>query len=382
MGTFSSSGKDMKIDSLPMDSFINLDQGDPGMFGPYWERQGDKGKAVIAASDSMSYFSEPSNLCWFMDPKLTDEIKRLHGLVGNAVTEDRHIIVGTGSTQLCLALLYALSCDEEQQPVAVVCATPYYSSFKDLVELLQSQLYKWEGDARTFDKEGPYIEMVISPNNPDGELSQPVVKSTSKGKQINDFAYYWPQYTPITHAADHDHMLFTLSKCTGHAGSRIGWAIIKDDEVARKMVKFITISSIGVSKESQLRAAKILEVINKDCEKSIAHSLFEEGRLIMRERWRKLQSVLKNSDVFSIPDFPPSYCNFFGKVLEPNPAYVWLKSKEEIDTESLFRDAKMQVRGGVRFGHDKKYARVSMLCKDDILELFLERISAMSNKAI
>lgn len=89
---------------------------------------------------------------------------------------------------------------------------------------MQSGLYKWDGDAHTFNKEGPYIEMVTSPNNPDGTCREAVVKR-GDGKLVHDLAYYWPHYTPITSPADGEIMLFTVSKCTGHAGSRIGWVI-------------------------------------------------------------------------------------------------------------------------------------------------------------
>lgn len=59
---------------------------------------------------SMSYFADPKNLCWFlMEPKLESEIKRLHHVVGNAKTEGFFIIVGNGSSQLIQAALYALS---------------------------------------------------------------------------------------------------------------------------------------------------------------------------------------------------------------------------------------------------------------------------------
>lgn len=91
-----------------------------------------------------------------------------------------------------------------------------------MVELLRSGLYKWAGDANTFDKDGPYIEVVCSPNNPDGALRQAVVNRGDQRQVIYDLAYYWPQYTAITGPADHDIMLFTSSKCTGHAGSRVG----------------------------------------------------------------------------------------------------------------------------------------------------------------
>ncbi|KAF5189760.1 Tryptophan aminotransferase-related protein, partial [Thalictrum thalictroides] len=84
-----------------------------------------------------------------------------------------------------------------------------------------NRLHKWAGDAWTYDKEEPYIEVVTSTNNPDGNIREPVVKRGG-GILIHDLAYYWPQYTAITSPADHDLMLFTISKCTGHAGARIG----------------------------------------------------------------------------------------------------------------------------------------------------------------
>ncbi|XP_073035358.1 tryptophan aminotransferase-related protein 2-like [Primulina eburnea] len=76
-------------------------------------------------------------------------VVRLHKLVGNAVTQDRFIVVGTGSTQLIPAALYATS-----QP---------------------------------------------NPSEP---------------------------YSSISSTADHDIMLFTVSKCTGHAGSRYGLGVV------------------------------------------------------------------------------------------------------------------------------------------------------------
>lgn len=86
---------------------------------------------------------------------------------------------------------------------------------------VKSGLYRWAGDAQNFSTEEPYIEVVTSPNNPDGSIRQAVANG-DKGILVHDLAYYWPQYTPITHRADEDIMLFTISKSTGHAGSRIG----------------------------------------------------------------------------------------------------------------------------------------------------------------
>lgn len=95
-----------------------------------------------------------------------------------------------------------------------------------MTEILGSGVFKWGGDARCFEVgEGPYIEIVTSPNNPDGVTREAMVKGgQGKGMLIHDLAYYWPHYTAITSPLHHDIMLFTLSKCTGHAGSRIGYS--------------------------------------------------------------------------------------------------------------------------------------------------------------
>ncbi|XP_042498917.1 L-tryptophan--pyruvate aminotransferase 1-like [Macadamia integrifolia] len=366
---------------------INLDHGDPTMYEEYWRRMGEKSRIVMRGWDSMSYFSDLENLCWFLEPEFAKQITRLHGSVGNAVTHDRHIVVGTGSTQLFQAALYALSLlpsphASPQQPISVVSAVPYYSSYPSVTDYLKSGLYKWEGDAYTFTKEEPYIELVTSPNNPDGFIRQPVV-NRSRGIVVYDLAYYWPQYTPITSAADHDLMLFTFSKITGHAGTRMGWALVKDKEVARKMTEFIVLNTIGVSKDSQLRAAKILQVVSDGSEHmgfpEDADSFFLYAYHQMTLRWERLRDAVRHSGLFSLPEFLAQFCNYNGGFTEPHPAFAWLKCKGDIeDCESFLREHKIITRSGRHFGMEAKYVRISMLDRDEKFNLFMERLSNIS----
>ncbi|KAI4314368.1 hypothetical protein L6164_027283 [Bauhinia variegata] len=377
---FSSANGTKSPTTLPLNnSFLNLDQGDPTVFESFWRELNDECTVVIKGSDLLSYLSDTGNVCWFLLPELRDAVKRLHNVVGNAVTEKKHIVVGTGSTQLFQAALFALSSPDSPHPMNVVAAAPYYSEYKDEVEVVLSRLYKWSGDANVFDKDEAYIEVVTSPNNPDGTLRGPVVKSRAEGKLVYDFAYYWPQYTPITHKADHDIMLFTFSKCTGHAGSRIGWAIVKDIEVAEKMTRYIQMSSIGVSKESQTRVAKIMQVICDNYQNfGYAESklFFQHSKRLMVKRWKKLNEAIKQSDVFTVAKSQRAYCHFTKELSETYPAFAWLKCKEGIeDCESYFRKLKIITRGGERFGADAKYARLSMLCKDEVFDEFLTRLS-------
>ncbi|OIT29702.1 PREDICTED: L-tryptophan--pyruvate aminotransferase 1-like [Nicotiana attenuata] len=359
------------------DTLINLDQGDPVMYESYWRKMGNRCDITFSGYQSLSYFANAKNLCWFLEPKLEEEIKRLHNVVGNAIVDDHYVVVGTGSSQLIQAALYALSPTDQPEPISVVSAAPFYSSYPEVTDFVRSGLYKWAGDARNFEKDGPYIEFITSPNNPDGVTREPVVNG-DQGILIHDLAYYWPQYTAITSPAKYDVMLFTVSKCTGHAGSRIGWALVRDKEVARKMTKFMEISTIGVSKEAQLRAAKILGVISDSCLDPTLENFFEYSQSHMTKRWQKLREVVKGSDLFTLQKYPLQYCHFTRDFYESHPAFAWLMCKgSEDDLEKLLKGHKIQTRSGRKFGSDPKCVRISMLSRDEDFNIFLQRLMSI-----
>lgn len=101
------------------------------MFEEFWRgAMGEQATLVIPGWQTMSYFSNLSGLCWFLEPGLEREVRRLHRLVGNAATEGYHVLVGTGSMQLFQAALYALCSPApvgSDGPVSVVSPAPYYS---------------------------------------------------------------------------------------------------------------------------------------------------------------------------------------------------------------------------------------------------------------
>ncbi|GJM94731.1 hypothetical protein PR202_ga11404 [Eleusine coracana subsp. coracana] len=361
------------------DSIVNLDHGDPTMYQAFWRGTGDRATIVIPGSQTMSYFSDVAGFCWFLEPQFETEVRRLHRLVGNAVEEGYHVLVGTGSTQLFQAVIYALSPAADGTPMNVVSPAPYYSSYPSVTNYLTSGLYRWAGDANTFNSDN-CIELVCSPNNPDGGIRKAVVKS---GRAVHDLAYYWPQYTAITEAANHDIMLFTVSKCTGHAGTRLGWALVKDKEVALRMIKFIELNTIGVSKDSQLRAAKILRAVTNGYDLSPAveaNRLFHFARRQMVERWNKLRAVVAATAIFSLPDDLPGYCTFFKETIASTAPFAWLRyEKEDVDDlEGFLREEKIMTRGGTRFGADGRVVRVSMLDTDEAFNVFIERLASLT----
>uniref|UniRef100_M1BMT0 Alliin lyase n=1 Tax=Solanum tuberosum TaxID=4113 RepID=M1BMT0_SOLTU len=321
------------------------------MYEPYWRKMGHKCDIPFSGDDSLSYFANGKSLCWFLESKLEEQIKRMHNVVGNAIVDDHYIVVGTGSSQLVQAALYVLSPSDQLEPISVVSATPFYSAYPNVTDFVRSRLHKWARDAKTFEKYGPYIELITSPNNPNEIIREPVVNG-DQGKLIFDLAYYWPQYTAITLPANHDVMLFTISKCTGHAGSRIGWALVKDKEVARKLTKFMEIRTIGVSKETQLRAAKILEVVSNSCLDFTLENFFKYSQSLMIDRWQRLRQVVMDNDLFVIQNYPPQYCLCAKDLCESH------LGGEEEDCEKLLKEHKIQTRSGRRFGSDSRNARI------------------------
>ncbi|KAH0669615.1 hypothetical protein KY285_025486 [Solanum tuberosum] len=306
-------------------TIINLDHGDPTTYESYWRKKGNKCDITFNGDDSLSYFANGKSLCWFLESKLEEQITRLYNVVGNAIVDDHYTIVGTGSSQLMQAALYALS-PIDQLAISVVSATPFYSAYPEVTDFVRSGLHKWVGDARTFEKSRAYIEFITSPNNPDGVIREP--------------------YTAITIPANHDVMLFTISKCTGHASSRIGWAVVKDKEVARKMIKFMEISTIGVSKEAQLRAAKILEVISDSCLDPNMENFFEYSQSLMTNMWKRLRQVVTANELFVLQTYPLQYCLFTKDFCESHPAFAWLicKAVEEEDCEKILKEHKIHTR--------------------------------------
>ncbi|KZV34746.1 hypothetical protein F511_00648 [Dorcoceras hygrometricum] len=379
--------------SKAVDETIDLDHGDPTMYERYWQKLGDKATVLIPGWRFISYFSDVKNLCWFLEPEFANSIIRLHKLVGNAVTENRYIVVGTGSTQLFQAVLYAVSPPNATEPIEVVSAAPFYSvshGFLDQLRIISSDNGLFEvwtlqmgRDARKFKKNRPYIELVTSPNNPDG-FSRDAVVNQDGGILIHDLAYYWPQYTSISYTADHDIMLFTVSKSTGHAGTRLGWALVKDQEIAKKMTEFIVLSTIGVSKESQIRAAKILQVVSTNQEYrddfNEGEAFFQHSHKLMARRWKQLRDTVNKSKIFSLPEFPLGHCAFTNRSFASQPAFAWLKCGNEIDDcESFLRHHKILTRGGKHFGYEEKYVRISVLPRDEIFDQFIRRLSSITS---
>ena len=99
------------------------------MFEAYWDLHKDDHVRVSSANETLSYFLKSKKHQggpWFVSAELDDAVRELHALVGNAITHDRAIVVGTGSTQLFQAALYALA-SRDGTSTPVVSESPFYT---------------------------------------------------------------------------------------------------------------------------------------------------------------------------------------------------------------------------------------------------------------
>ena len=122
---------------------------------------------------------------------------------------------------------------KESEAIEVFVKTPHYHGY-ELQANMYPSVYTFK-TSRNFEKglvqrENAVIEYVTYPNNPTGLPMEPMYPSSPY--IIHDYAYYWPHLTNVTKAMDNDIMLFTASKSLGAAGTRFGWAFVRDPEIA------------------------------------------------------------------------------------------------------------------------------------------------------
>ncbi|CAJ2666275.1 unnamed protein product [Trifolium pratense] len=360
---------------------VDADSGDPIFLEPYWIKNAARSAVLISGWHRMSYeFSDGS----LISKVLKEHIRNVHAHVGNAQTDGKYIIFGVGATHLLNAAVHSLSSYGSSTPTKVVASKPYYPVYKEQIEFFKSDNYKFIGDTTMWKNDGSnvtYIELVTSPNNPDGQLKKAILQDQRQNvKTIHDLAYYWPHYTPILQPADEDLMIFTLSKFTGHGGSRFGWAIIKDEDVYKRMLTYIDMSTYGVSRETQLRVLKLLKVVLSGNENK--NAIYEFGYNTMKNRWIRLTNVLSQSTYFSIQDLNPQYCSFSHQLRKPSPAFAWLKCDNvlgNIDCYDVLKTFNITGRAGSLFGGTdlNRYVRLSLVRSEDDFDLLLTKIKKL-----
>lgn len=93
-------------------------------------RQAESSAVLVSGWSRMSYSYQDGT---YVSEELEKVIRKLHSLVGNAVTDNRFVIFGAGTTQLLAASVHALSSltnSSLSSPARLLVSVPYYSVSK------------------------------------------------------------------------------------------------------------------------------------------------------------------------------------------------------------------------------------------------------------
>jgi L-tryptophan--pyruvate aminotransferase len=251
-------------------SKVDLRIGNPDLYQPYWAGFHEHFGLHLSPSEEMPYLKEGGSA------DLKEAIRALHAKVGNAITDDRYIIVGNGATQMLFAAMEGFGVG----PLGFWIQKPNWFRLPLMVNLTGSHFVS--DDPAYADG-----EILTLPNNPNNVINQKVVKGDDFN--IHDLCYNWPQYGKMF-KADFPIMIFSFAKATGHAGSRIGWAIVKEKTVAERMSRYIEYTTGGVSREAQVRAAKLIDSQTHGSLGIWDRTVFEWSAEKFNERWTRLKA--------------------------------------------------------------------------------------------
>ena len=356
------SGANCEVHDSTNSCTVSLTGGQPVMFEEYFELLEDAQVACTTTSEDYRngyQFSESGTF-----PPLEEEIRKLHKNVGNAEIEGYEIVIGNGGTGVMNAILYAVasqaSSSSASSPPSILVQAPFYTNYKNQVLSTYSNPNKhliWDPSADPLSNST--FEINTYPNNPTGQKRAPLVNHPSR--VIYDCIYNWPQFTELdTTPLAGEIMTFSASKNTGHAGSRLGWALVRDPAIASLMREFVQLS-LGVSIDSQLRIMNVLNYINSQYEEeeeeeeedSSHPSFYSWGKEKMSDRFDKVSALFPNSQNIT-----------FSNAMTRG-AYVWLQCPANIDCQQLLlSEASIEGNSGVNYGSTREFVRIQMMARE------------------
>lgn len=279
----------------------------------------------------------------------------LHDKYANAEVDGYNLVIGYGVSHLINAFQYANK-EAYGHVHPVFSQKPFYYLLPEFAAL-NPGLSSWNASTEQpqFPLDDHPVEILVSPQNPTGRVGHAPIYDAG---HVVDGVFYWPSYTDVDGRLDAETIMFSLSKLTGHSGTRIGWALVKDAEIARLMGDYLYVSTHGISVDAMYRALVILEVFSG----SLGDDMFAYVRARLNERYDLIQGVLEHQTEFSI-ESERGFC------------VLWVRCPTEncIDT---FATHGILGRDGVEFG-TPGFIRLNLMLHDATFGELLARLQRM-----
>jgi len=268
----------------------------------------------------------------------------------------RKLIFGIGATQCLHAAIYAMRIKYGVNKVTTT--TPGYYEYKTMVDMFHP--LEWVDTSET--SSDKLLEIVCTPNNPDGRIQS---ASTSSTYLIHDRVNHWPWFYPeITQFHQEDFSkdeisIFSYPKILGFSGSRVGYAWVKDPEIARLMKSYIVYNTHGLCTEGQLKCLKAIRILLPILD-TYTNTLIN----YCKDRWSLLVDSVgvynyMNSEQITLfnRSGPTAWIRC------PKPAKEWLLEKFNIIATY-----------GPEYGESEYYARLNMLAMPNEFDEFISRL--------
>jgi len=246
-----------------------------------------------------------------------------------------------GSTQLIAAFIWSIY-DIERTHVTVKSAVkpPFYTLHQEITRSLKE--CSWVSSGKST------IEIVVSPNNPDGVLVQP--SNTSKYTLL-DSVYDVPQFSGLWSSVNpwkykyRDKNNFcevnSFSKI-GFAGLRFGFAITSNKNLADRMQNYLAFDSLGLNTWT-LKAFK--SRYNDLFNDELYASIYKENI----DRYNEISNLIPKRLIHSKSSVP----------------FLFVRIPKEI-----FDRLNITIRNGEEFNEYNTYTRISlMISNEDWIEL-------------
>lgn len=188
-------------------------------------------------------------------PKLVDELERLH---------HAPCVVTTGAKQ---AAFSALMVARERGCMLVGMRAPAWPPLVQAVHMLGMRVVMCEPE----DLDSYHCFLLVSPNNPDGHtydvqelLDIETLLRTHDKFLIHDAVYACRPYVTEQCPVVGDVQLHSVSKRFGLSGLRVGWAVVRDEEVLAEVQDAVETITAGVSGPSQGAVSVLLRRLRQN----------------------------------------------------------------------------------------------------------------------
>lgn len=302
--------------------------------------------------------------------ELEKYIRALHQEVAPHQSLDQYqLVLGLGATQIIHAAIYAACVGHARRSshadhldlerLYFTHQTPGFLDSKEMIETLHQMNARWIDCEHAHEvNRHDLVEIVTFPNNPDGKILKPV---TDAHRIIKDCVNNWPFYLTampgeyMRETLDNEWIIvFSLAKILSFSGSRVGYAFVKDLDVAHNMRHFIIRDTHGTASDGQIHCLFALKYL---LEQDKLHEYIDWITQQMVERWERLRDAMQATDMQLLNEQGPN-----AWVKTPTTAENYLRKKYRIVATY-----------GPEYGVNDKYARISMTCSNNEYEEMLRR---------